>query len=391
MNKKLLTAAIGAALAAGPMLASTAVADVKLYGRVHVSVDFLDPKGIGDATTGNVTQATSRKQTMVSSNASRWGLDISEKLGGGLTAIAKLEQAVYADGEDSTQTSHARWVGLNGKFGQVTAGIHESQFKLIGRAVELFPEYVGDARNITAMGAPAASQPAYNADNNGSTGWEQRPVNSVQYITPDMAGFKISYLYSADHVASTVAEDNRRRLDDIAILYSKGPLYVAYSHQTHRLPVSTVTDAGNPTEKGQRLGASYTMGAFKVVALYQDLKDLGGTNSGSSSVNRKAWGLGGAYTAGNEVFKFQYYKAGALSSFSAGTSGDNTGAKMWVLGWDHLFSKTAKVYVAYAKTDNDSNARFLVNGPAQNARSDYLQSALGGDPSAWSVGMVVDF
>jgi predicted porin len=333
----------------------------------------------------------------VSSNASRWGIDVSEKLGGGTTAIAKLEQAVYADGEDATQTSHARWVGLSGKFGQVTAGIHESQFKLIGRAVDLFPEYIGDARNITAMGAPAAAQPAYNADNNGSIGWEQRPANSIQYVTPAFGGFRFAYLYSADTTASTTIEDNRRRMDDVAVTYTGGPLYVGLSYQTHRYPGGITASAtantadGNPVEKGYRLGASYNFGAFKVVGLYQDLKDLGATRDGASAVNRKAWGLGGAYTAGNEVFKLQYYKAGKLSNFSAGTSGDNTGATMWALGWDHLFSKTAKVYVAYAKTDNESNARFLANGPAQNARSDWAQPATGKDPSAWSVGMVVDF
>lgn len=383
MKKNLLCAAVGAALAAGPLLAS---ADVKLYGRLHVSVDFHNPGDKGTTTGGG----SDRKSTNVSSNASRWGLDISEKLGGGMTAVGKLEQAVYADGEDATQTSHARWVGLQGKFGKITAGIHESPFKLIGRAVELFPEYIGDARNITAMGAnPAAVQPSANADNNGSQGWEQRPANSMQYSTPSLAGFVLSYMYSADMVVSTASEDNRRRLDDVSVVYSQGPLYVGLSHQTHRF--NSIADGGNPTEKGTRLGASYNFGAFKVVGLYQDLKDLGGTASGASSVNRKAWGLGGAYTAGNNVFKVQYYKAGNLSNFSNGASGDNTGAKMWTLGWDHLFSKTAKAYVAYAKTDNDTNARFSVVGPAQNAHSDWINPNYGGDPSAWSVGMVLDF
>lgn len=378
MNKKLLTAAIGVALAAGPMLAS---ADVKLYGKVHVSVDYVDAQA--------PAQANSNKSTTVSSNATRWGLNVSEKLGGDLTAIAKLEQAIYADGEDATQTPHARWVGLSGKFGKITAGIHESPFKLISRTLDLFPEYIGDNRNILVSGAPAAAQPAYNADNNGSIGWEQRPTNSVQYATPNMNGFVATYLYSADTTGSTASEDNRRRLDTLAVSYTGGPLYVVLAHESHRF--STIADSGNPTEKGTRLGASYNFGAFKLVGIYQDLKDLGGTAAGASSVNRKAWGLGGAYTAGNNVFKLQYFKADSLSNTSTGASGANTGAKMWALGWDHLFSKTAKVYVAYAKTDNESSARFLVNGPAQNARSDYLTPSTGKDPSAWSVGMVVDF
>ena len=134
MNKKLLTAAIGAALAAGPMLAQ---ADVKVYGKVHMSVDYLDAK---DATTsGGAAGDLGRKTTTVSSNASRWGLDISEKLGGGMTAIAKLEQQINADGESNSQDTRNRYVGMKGKFGTVLAGIHDTPFKDISRTVELFP------------------------------------------------------------------------------------------------------------------------------------------------------------------------------------------------------------------------------------------------------------
>ncbi len=380
MNKKTLGLAVGAALAVAPFAAS---ADVKLYGKLHVSVDYVDAKAS--------TQPHSNKATTVSSNASRWGLDISEKLGGELTAIGKLEQALYADGETNDQTSHARWVGLNGKFGQITAGIHESPFKLTGRAVDLFPEYVGDNRNILVQGNSAAG--ANFAANNSSLGWEQRPANSVQYSTPVLNGFRFIYLWSADAVASTSQEDNRQRLWTANFQYVKGPLYVSYAYEKHFSPDASARKS-EESETGQRLGASYSFGGVKLVALYQRITDIGGRASTDlQSLNRTSWGLGGAYTAGNNVFKLQYYKAGDLNNLNATTSttGEGTGAKMWALGWDHLFSKTAKVYVAYAKTDNGTNAAFSVNGPGLNARSDFLYPGTGSDPTALSVGMVLDF
>ena len=373
MNKKLLTAAIGAALAAGPMLAQ---ADVKLYGKVHVSVDYLDAK---DA--GSVTNDLSRKSTTVSSNASRWGLDISEKLGGGLTAIAKLEQQINADGESASQDARNRYVGLKGKFGQIIAGNHDTPFKDAGRAVDLFPEYVGDNRNLMSTGGSGA---------NASRGWDLRPPNSVRYDSPAMNGFVLTYHYSADAVANTAKEDNSNRLWSVGAKYSKGPLYVAYARESHAFNAN-VTSGGKTAETGDRLSASYNFGAFKVVALYQSLSDLGGTDSGDTSVKRKSWALGGAYTAGNNVFKLQYVTADGTSNNSVGASTPDTGAKMWAIGWDHLFSKTTKAYVAYAKTDNDSNSRFLVNGPSAGARTDILAPVTGADPSAWSVGMIVDF
>ena len=376
MNKKLLTAAIGAALIAGPMWAQ---ADVKLYGRVHVSVDYLDARAN--------TQPHSNKATTVSSNASRWGLDISEKLGGGLTAIAKLEQQVNADGDSNSQDARNRYVGLSGKWGTILAGTHDTPFKDVSRAVELFPEQIGDLRNIVNAGGNFGGAFA-------SRGWDLRPPNSILYRSPSLNGFVAEYQYSADIIAATGTEDNRRRADSLGLKYAKGPLYVAYARESHRLPL---THGGDPTETGDRLGASYNFGAFKVMALWQSLKNMGGTEPGNmSSVNRKSWTLGGAFTAGNNVFKAQYAKADDVSNSLSGASGADTGAKMWAIGWDHLFSKTVKAYVAYAKTDNASLQNLGVNGTGPGStvvdvRSDSVAPGAGGDPSAWSVGMIVDF
>ncbi|TAM45375.1 MAG: porin [Gammaproteobacteria bacterium] len=368
-----LAVAVGAALAAGAL---PAAADVKVYGKVHMSVDYVDGKGAGDATTSAGSAATSRKHVAVSSNSSRWGIDVSEKLGGNLKAIAKLESELDASGETSSQNSRNRYVGLNGGFGTVLAGIYDTPFKAVHNAVGFFEDQVGDYRNIT----DGTDQ------GNGTLGWNLRPGNVVAYATPNLGGFTATYAYSADSTNVAGTEDNRRRADSLSLVYAQGPLYVGYGYETHRF--STVADGGNPTEKGQRLAASYNFGAFKLAALVQDLKDLGGTASGSQSVNRKSWTVGGAYTAGNNVFKAQYTKAGNLSNQSAGTSGDNTGAKLWALGWDHLFSKTVKAYVAYAKTDNDSAAAFRVNS---TGHGDAVTPATGLDPQAWSVGMIVDF
>lgn len=366
MNKKLLTAAIGAALVAGPMLAQ---ADVKLFGKVHMSVDKIDKLGAGVAIPSH---------TAVSSNASRWGLDISEKLGGGMTAIAKLETEIDASGETSSQNTRNRYAGMKGKLGQVLAGTMDTPFKEISRSLELFPEYVGDTRNLVSTGGSGA---------NTGLGWDLRPSSVVRYDSPSLNGFVVNYLYSADGGAAiTSADDNRRRVDSVGVKYAKGPLYVAYSRETHRFNAGITS--GEASETGNRLGASYNFGAFKLVGMYQDLDDLGGTASGGTSVQREAWVLGGAFTAGNNVFKLQYAAADKLNNTSTGGSADNTGAKMWVVGWDHLFSKTTKGYVAYAKTDNEASAAFTVNG---GGHGDTSTPAAGADPTAFSVGMIVDF
>lgn len=371
MNKKLLTAVIGVSLSGASMLSSTAQADVKLYGKAHVSIDYLDAKAS--------TQPHSNKATTVSSNATRWGIDVSEKLGGGLTAIVRLEQDLAADGDTNSQNARNRYVGVSGGFGTVMAGTLDTPFKAISRDVELFPEYIGDSRNILA-------------GSRSSIAWDVRPPNAIAYVSPTFGGLALTYAYSADSTAATGTEDNRRRADSIGLKYARGPLYVNLGYESHRY--NTVADGGTPAETAWRLGASYNFGAFMLVGLYQDAKDLSGTRPGDSSAKQKIWGAGGAYTAGNNIFKAQYFKAERLSDFTfsgSAVSGDGTGARMWALGWDHLFSRTTRGYLAYARTDNESAETLSVNGPTAGVHGDAVLPAAGQDPQAWSIGMIVDF
>lgn len=363
-----LVVAIGAVLAAGAL---PAAADLKVYGKVHMSIDYLDAKGAGIG-----GDATSRRNTYVSSNSSRWGLDVSEKLSSGLTAIAKLESELDASGETASQNTRNRYVGMNGSFGTLLAGVYDTPFKTIHNAVGFFEDQVGDFRNI-ASGSDQG---------NGTRGWDLRVPNAIVYQLPNFNGFSAAYLYSADAVASAAVEDNRQRTDSISLSFARGPLYVAYGHENHRY--NSIADGGQPAETGQRLAASYNFGVFKLAALFQELKDLGGTAPGATSMNRKSWTLGGAYTASNNVFKLQYTKADKLSNTSTGASADDTGATLWAIGWEHLFSKTTRIYMNYAKTDNEPTAAFKVSG---TGKSDSVTPATGLDPQAWSLGMIVDF
>src|SRR3989344_8677983 len=189
------------------------MADVKVYGLVHVSGDWLNRGG-----QGATSDAGSRKHTSVSSNSSRWGLDVTEKLGNGLTAIAKLEPELAATGEPASQNTRNRYVGLKGGGGQLLAGVYDTPFKQIRSAVDLFNEQPGDIRNLVTGGAT----------------WDLRPPNAVRYDTPSWNGLVASYLHSADATAVAGTADNRRRLDSLRGNYAQRPLYAAFAHETHR-------------------------------------------------------------------------------------------------------------------------------------------------------------
>lgn len=357
MNKKLLTLAVAGVLAGG---FGVAQADVTVYGLAHVSIDKI-----------HGTQVTD--DVVVTSNASRLGVKASEDLGNGLKALAQYETTVSMDGENTLFGGVIRntYVGLNGGFGTVLAGTYDTPMKIIGRAVELFPEYIGDARNITGVGG-------------GGLGFDQRPPNVVAYTTPNMGGFSMMALYSADTGTTTNTDVNANRLYGLNGVYSSGPLYVGLAYEIHNyVPI----DVTSENHEGLRLTASGTFGNFRVVGLYQQLKNLNGT----SGRDRNDYGLGASFTMGSHVIKAQYYVADNLDN---ATAGQEFGASMYAVGYDFKFSKSTTAYVAYAKTSNDdgsttaNSGNFTVNA---GSHGDALTPTGGLDPTAISVGMIVKF
>ena len=277
-----LAAVIGATLAAGTW---PAVADVKVYGKVHMSVDYLDAKG-----TGTGGDATSRRNTYVSSNSSRWGLDVSEKLGSGPTAIAKLESELDASGETASQNTRNRYVGMKG------SSVPSSPVCMTHRS-RRFTMPSGFSRTRLATSATLRAVAIREWDPAGTCGGPtslriSRRTSTALARLMSTAPMRSPRLPWKTTVSAPIVSACRS---------PKRPLYVAYGHESHRY--NSIADGGQPAETGQRLAVSYNFGAFKVAALLQDLKDLGGTLSGGTSVNRKGWTLGGAYTTGNNVFK----------------------------------------------------------------------------------------
>jgi predicted porin len=353
MNKKLLTLAVASVVAG---IAGIAQADVTVYGKATVSIDRENTAGFADNTT-------------VSNNTSRLGFKFSDDLGGGLKAIGQYETAINLDGENNSGTgiiggARNTFVGLSSdQMGTVLTGKHDTPFKIIGRAVELFPEYVGDARNITSV------------DN-----FDLRPNNVIAYATPNMGGFSalIATVTDSGAAGNSNATDNNQANGAFSanVAYSGGPLYVGVAYERHNAAVNDAT--------GYRIAASGTFGMFKVVGLYQKVE-----TGLAANPDRASYGIGAAANLSeNHVIKAQYYKADELSN------APDTGGSMYAIAYDYKFSKKTTGYIAYAKTSNDSATNaFLVSNPApdRSGHGEGLTPAVGNDVEATSIGLIVDF
>ncbi len=346
MNKKLLTLAVGAALAAGM---SVAQAEVAVYGKAHVSIDMFD----NDA---------SNEETFISDNSSRIGVRVSEDLGGGLKGLAQWEMGATTDETNAVQTNRNSFIGLDGGFGTIRVGKYDTPYKDIGRKTDLFNERVGDTRNV--IGAPVIS-----------TRWDARPQNAVRYDSPDFGGLKVSALYSADEGNTT--SPLGIRYASLSASYQAGPLFAAVGYEDHNVLGTTiapgVTVPGEENETGIRVGVGYKAGALTVNALYETIEDIFGV----SGADQDTYGVGAAFKFGNMTAKAQYFTADDFADLMA-------------VGLDYSFSKTVTGYVAYATVDNEPGASANV-ASSNGGHGEVLGTVAGGSPSAISVGMEMNF
>lgn len=358
MNKKLLVAAIGAAIAAGPMMAQ---AEVKLYGHAHMSIDMAD----WDAVTG----AANDDGMFVSTNSSRFGIRATEDLGGGLKGVAQYEFLFGQDTVNSPVTNRDNYIGVEGGFGALRLGQIDSATKDIGGIADMFyREQLGESRSIINEG---------NAD--------ARVSNGIHYFSPNFGGVNFKLQYGADEGTD---------LNQIAanVRYAAGPLTLGLGMLNTETAETATT--GEDIEVLRAAAKFDVGGGFTVAALWQDITAIGGIDG----IDRSSYGVGASFKTGNNVFKAQYYVADEIDDT------DDTGGDLIAIGWDHLFSKTVKGYVTYATTSNDDLSCTTVAGVAVpcfvvggNGHAGIIPTTGanaitgGGDSSGISVGMIIDF
>jgi predicted porin len=373
MNKKFLTAAIAAALIAP----TAAFADVTVYGKLHMSVDYTDTNTDPAATTNNVDKGN----LGLSSNSSRIGFKGDEGLGGGLKAVWQIESGVNMDGKGtSTLGTRNTYLGLAGGFGTFLVGKHDTPFKMFGRSLDPFGDTIADTRQLTNIGGV----------------WDLRPANVLAYVTPDFNGFKgvMAYVTGLDNAvytdtagATTVGGADNNKLTAVSLngTYTNGPIYVGAAYESHNTKNAIGAAAGAENPSAWRLGGSYAFGPAKVGAMWQKVSNTDVTTT--VDVNRTAWTLFGTYAFGMETVKLAYTQVGQMMNDSNGVA--DTDANLLALGIDHKLSKRTSAYAQYTALTNENAAQFALGGVS--GYGDAVTPGVGKDPSAFSVGMIHKF
>ncbi|MCC5868886.1 MAG: porin [Gammaproteobacteria bacterium] len=345
MNKQLLAAAVASALLAP--VAAVADTTVQVYGRAHLSVDWLD-NGVDDGLN-------------TSSNSSRLGFRANHDLGNGLTAFVQIEQNIRFEEGSGNFSTRDSFVGLRGDFGQFRLGQFDTPLKSVRSRTDFFGDQIGDARNLTRL------RDVYGNVNDFDT----RFRNGIHYRTPSFSGVVFDVHYSTNTGTGATVDNDNDALST-SITYTQGNLYLAGAYERKN---ETKSDA-------IRLGATYKIGDLDLAALAQFATLKAPAGFGGIDQDADTYGIGASYKLnGKMTIKGQYYWLSA--------DGDEFDANMAVVGLDYRIASPFRLLFAYAHTSNDDNARYSMS---RGGRDTQLATAAPGlNHSGFSVGFRYDF
>ncbi|SFM43967.1 Outer membrane protein (porin) [Ectothiorhodospira mobilis] len=358
MKKTVLAFAVAAAVAA-----PAAMADTTLYGRMNLSLDFVD------------NDADSSHQ--LASNSSRLGVRGSEELGMGLKGIYQIEAGLYSSDADtdgdgvndesqtfgnSDLTARNTYLGLAGGFGELRLGKHDSAYKTATLPLNFFADTLGDMHHIAGQ-FDGADFSFYNRDD-----------NTIVYMSPNLDGMRFLANYTTDKDDDTPdADANDRNAMSLAGTFEQGPMYLAVAYQQQN-EYNTARDAD---ATGWKVGGTYDLGGFTLAAMYENLD-----SDQDAYGDRDMFHLGGKYAMGQAYLMASY-------SMADENDMDETGADMYALGAGYNLSQRTNMYATYAQVSNDDAAEYAFTGSGKG--KDVAASAPGAEVSGFQVGVAHNF
>ncbi|MCW8936056.1 MAG: porin [Gammaproteobacteria bacterium] len=302
MKKRFLVAAIAATMIS-PI---AAYADATVYGNVHLSIDDYDDD----------VSATNEELEM-NNRTSALGVKGKEDLGGGMTALYKVEFGINPDTTASTISTRDQWVGLKGAMGTVKFGTMSSNYKQMGGKID--PMY------RTALEGRSGDYAGQSNLHSGSGINRGRSTDTLQYTSPKMGGVSV--------VVNTTFEGVDDETMGLGVRYSTKSILAYFDYIDMA--------AGTSTESAMKVGGSYKLDAITLGLQYEATGDLLGEDNLFFSANYQM--------NENDNIAFTF---GSASEDTAGSGNDGSA---FALMYNHKMSKRTNVYAGYLTSDIDDN------------------------------------
>nr|WP_296748271.1 porin [Thioalkalivibrio sp.] len=329
-----------ALLAASMVMPLAAAAEWTVYGRAHLSADFLD-------------DGADYSEFNISSNSSRLGFKGEREFRQNLTGMFQIEQEIFFDDAGTEFATRDTFAGLKGDWGMLRVGKFDTPFKRARGPANFFGDQLGDLRNV-------ARTRTYGR-------FDERFRNSLHYRSPSLSGFVWDIQYSPERTDRTTTEGSDTDGVSTSIGFRQGGLNLAVAYEKQ------FDGAEDPD--GFRLAASYrVIPALNVGALYQVTESTAGDEG-------TVFGIGGQYRINPEMFLNAHY-------FMLDGDLNETDASLFAIGLEYRVDSALRFYGNIGAVSNDDNAALTPWGAGRSATPG---GAAGETAKGISFGMRYDF
>lgn len=358
MQKKLLSLAVATAMAAP----AAVLADATLYGKAHVSIDFVEQFSFLTASDETEGAMVSQEGWGLSKGgpygkgnprASRIGVKGSEKFGGGgLKAIYQIEFDVAlanerdydlfdGDAGNNDQGSAIKmrnsYVGLQGGWGTFLIGRHDTPLKTSTSKLDLFNDRMADYQGTLDFN-------------------DVRADDTITYITPDFGGFQFAAAAIPGGAGRLGSENDNVDLGlaeaySLAAIYKNGPWYGSAAYQVvgdqlqDRIaaPDDAIDDAEEEGYKTLRVGLGIRdLGGFYLSGIYEKQENIDFNTTKENDAD--LWQVQAGYKFGKSMLKGMY----GVKELNLSDADKSS----WAVGLDHSFTKRTTAYALYTAVND---------------------------------------
>jgi len=366
MKKSLIALAVASAF-----VAPAAMAEVTLSGAINLGIE-IGKTGAGTSSGQSLTQ------THLNSNYSHIDLESVDDIGGGNKVLFHYQMQVQTENATAlTPFNRDSYLGIQGGWGAFKMGTNENVYERMMYTADPIDGALGPGGNLNILGTPGGNvifdpfgQSGCGAlvagKSAGCTGFYRRADQEIWYESPNFSGFtfEVDQTLAAYKTAAGINPS-------ITSLGGKfqpegAPFYVDLSYEKHKDMfgantaglVGGATGGTSSSDTGVQIGAGYMIGDLGLHARFETLKYTtdGVAAGGIDEYKRNAEWIGVKYNlpsgyVGGEIGIAQNGKN------NIGTVNDS-GARMFAIGYFHNLSKQSQLQFIYGRTDNEANATY---------------------------------
>jgi len=409
MKKQIMLLAVLSTLALPTLAQSTS--KISVYGRLNVDAEWVRASSATSTVPAmRPAQVAAKAYTglnndsaRVTSNSSAFGFRGTESLGKGLEAWFQIESGLSLDTGTGSIASRNTAVGLRGAWGDVLLGQWDTPYKMVSVPFGFFKGVTNaDYANLignAGFGTPVTTTRSLPDGGTADASFDRRQGNSIQYWSPQIAGFSYRIAYS---LPENKIDDKIPKLSsDIISLsfgYKRGPLELRYGYEQHndyfglKSMGGTAASLANRSSRddGHKVAVFYSLGGNAVIRAVGErlsFKNAETVMGNVSKYRRDAFLASVEKKIGANEFWATYGSTGSVSCALAGGAACNSeglGAQQLGLAYKYNMSKRSFLYAFYTQVKNEESGRYGIAYPL-------AATAPGATTTALALGMNHDF